>query len=107
MRNLRILIQKDEEYIYFQVNKVLISEEISEEDFLDIEKGDEIELEIPAITKFILEELTYLEELDEVAIGRRYIAVRRSNLFSSSEMIPVVKKVIRRCFEIEELISRV
>ncbi len=107
MENLRISIQKDEEYIYFLVNRILVSQGMDEMDLIDIEEGDELEIEIPSITRFILEELEYLDELEEIAIGHRYIAVRRSNFFPCKEMVPAVKKVIRRCFNIEELISKI
>lgn len=107
MGKLRISVEKDDEYVYFLVNRSLLPKDLEEEDLAEM-VGKEIEIEVPIITQFIFEELDYLDALpEEIAIGQRYLAIKRSNEFPSREMVPIVKKIIKRCFLIEELISKI
>jgi len=107
MKNLRISVQKDDDYIYFLINRTLILNEVEEGESEYLEEGDEVEVEIPTITEFILDELDYVVEPEEVGVGPRYIVIRKSELSPQKEMVPVVKNVIKRCFNIEALISKI
>ncbi len=103
MAELKILLKEDSEFLYFKVNRCLL-----EGCSLDaLEEGEEIGIEIPAITKFILDELDLCECLKDIAINEDSIIISQKEATLSIDLIKKVRKIIERCFHIEELLSRI